>query len=199
VLISTTQAVQLISYYKYPLLFPIAIIEGPIIMVLAGFLFHLGYLEFWPTLLVLVLGDLCGDILWYAVGYFGARRFIERHGKFFGINKAILENIASRFRNHQNKILLVSKVTMGFGFALATLSIAGASRVPIKNFITINLLGGLVWTSVLMLLGYYAGQFYSVIDQKFQIVFIASFCLFIALLVFAFARNMRQRFTKNKL
>lgn len=168
-------------------------------MVISGFLYHLGYLDFIPAYLALVFGDLLGDLFWYAVGHFGARPFLRRHGKFFSITPEIFEKIENKFHNHQNKIILISKVTMGFGFALATLTIAGAVRVPFKNFVLMNLLGGLVWTAVLMIVGYFFGQLYNSIEQKFQIAFIVFLVVLLGGLFFGLGRYMRQRFLTNKL
>ena len=60
---------------------------------------------------------------------------------------------------------------MGFGFALVTLMVAGMLRVPLKDYIPLNLLGGFIWTAVLVAIGYFFGDIYSSITGPEKIVF----------------------------
>ena len=53
------------------LILPVAIVEGPVVAVIAGALSAAGILD-WPwALLMLVLGDLIGDCIYYAIGRYG--------------------------------------------------------------------------------------------------------------------------------
>ena len=78
--------VLLLSHYGYAVLFPLAVIEGPAVSVLAGFAVSLGYLNGIAVFLVLLLGDVVGDALHYALGRWGRKSFIERWGKYVGLN-----------------------------------------------------------------------------------------------------------------
>lgn len=158
--------------YKYFIAFPLAIIEGPIVMVACGFLLRLGAFSFWPIYLALMLGDLLADIVWYFVGYHGARKFAVRWGKYFSITPESLEKLEVLFNNHQIKILFISKITMGFGFALATLVAAGMAKVPFKKYLLFNFLGGFVWTAMLIGAGYFFGHLYTLIDKSFKVAFV---------------------------
>ena len=64
--------------YRYVILLPIAIIEGPIISVIAGFLVSIHAMEFWIVFGILVLGDVIGDMLLYGVCRWGGGSFITR-------------------------------------------------------------------------------------------------------------------------
>jgi membrane protein DedA with SNARE-associated domain len=46
---------------------------------------------------------------------------------------------------------------MGFGLAIPLLVVAGTLHIPLKRYIVINSLGGLVLLPAMMLLGYYSG------------------------------------------
>ena len=48
------------------------------------------------------------------------------------------------------------------GFAYATLVVAGMVRIPLGRFVALNLIGGTIWISMMMALGYYFGN---VIEQ----------------------------------
>ena len=157
---------------KYAVAFLGAFFEGPIVMIGGGFLLRTGQFEFWPLYLSLVSGDFLADLGWYGVGRFAARKMIDRFGKFFNITPEIIEKIEKRFKNHQDKILIISKVTMGFGFALATLLVSGILHVPFKRYAFINLVGGFIWTGFLLCVGFFFGNIYTILPSQFKFSFV---------------------------
>ncbi len=157
---------------KYLIVFIGCIIEGPIIMITSGFLLRLGQFEFLPLYFSLVSGDFVADIFWYFVGRYGARTLIDYFGKFFKISKEAVEKIQENFHKHQNRILIVSKLTMGFGFAVWVLVTAGIMRVPFKRYLLINLFGGFVWTIFLVAVGYFFGNVYTILPSQFKFTFV---------------------------
>lgn len=163
---------SLLEASRYVIIFILAILEGPIVMITCGFLYRLGQFDFVPMYFSLVLGDLTADIGWYILGYFGAGPIVKKWGKFLNITPEIIQKIEKRFRTYQDKILFISKVTMGFGFALATLIVAGILRIQFKRFVALNFLGGLVWTFFLLLLGFFFGNLYFAITKPLKVVFI---------------------------
>ena len=191
------QITAILIQYKYALLFPIAIVEGPIIMFLAGTLYHLGYLAFWPSYLVLILGDLVGDVLWYGFGYLAGKRIINRFDAYLGVTESVFNKIENLFRRHQNKIIFINKITMGFGFTIATLVAAGAARTSFKNFTLLNLLGGFIWTGFLMVLGYYFGFLYKALDKDFQILSVVFVGVLLLAALYGFRRYWQKRLLAN--
>ena len=179
--------------YRYPILYPLAIVEGPVVMMISGFLVRLDFFSFWPVYFLLVAGDLTGDILWYLLGRHGARSFIEKYGRFFSITEENVEKAEQFFNKHQGKILFISKITMGFGFALATLIAAGAAKVPFKKYLTINFLGQFVWTGVLMAVGYFLGNLYIMVDRSLRWAFIIALLVIAAFAAYGFGKFMRSQ------
>lgn len=158
--------------YKYFLIFLLSVIEGPTIMAFSGFMWRLNYFNFLPLYLMLMAGDLVADALWYLVGRVGGDKFIEKYGKYFNVSEEKILKFKQTFNRHQAKILFFSKITMGFGFALVVLIAAGLSKVPFKKYISINFLGQIIWTLMLMYLGYFFGSIYLIIDKSLKIGFI---------------------------
>lgn len=182
--------------YRYPIAYPLGIIEGPVVMMISGFLVRLGFFDFWPIYLVLVAGDLTGDIVWYLVGRHGGRPLIEKYGHWLNIDLKNVERAELFFHKHQTKILFVSKLTTGFGFAIATLIAAGAARVPFKKYITINFFGEFVWAGFLFAIGYFLGHLYTFIDKSLQWGFIAGIVIIGILAMYGFGKAMQKRFGK---
>lgn len=154
---------------KYPLIFVGCFIEGTVIMLATGILWHEGVVDFWPAYLALLLADFLADLMWYAIGYFGARSMIERWGSRFGLTPENLARVEKRFHEHHTWILLVSKLSMGFGLAVATLTTAGMLRVSFYRYVVINGLGGAVWVFGMMVVGYYFGNVLENIPAEFKV------------------------------
>jgi membrane protein DedA with SNARE-associated domain len=180
--------------YRYPIAYPLAILEGPVVMIISGFLVHLGFFDFWPIYLVLIAGDLTGDVAWYFVGREGGRPLVEKYGHWLNIKSENVERAESFFQKHQTKILVLSKLTTGFGFAVATLIAAGAAKVPFKKYITINFFGEFVWAGFLFAIGYFFGNLYTLVDKSLRWGFIAGIIVVCVLAVYGFGKAMRKQF-----
>ncbi len=165
------QIAAFIDSSKYFLFFLGTFTEGPIVMISGGFLYRLGQVAFLPTYLALVFGDFTSDICWYFVGRYAARPFFNRYGHYFGITPVVIEKIERRFHHYSDWILVISKLTMGFGFSLATLTTAGMLRVSFWRYALINLVCGFVWTLFLFGVGYFFGNVYEIIPGYLQIIF----------------------------
>ena len=154
---------------KYVLIFIGSFLEGSAVMMTTGLLWHLGEVAFWPAYGALMLGDVLSDTTWYLVGHFGARSFFARWGHVIGVTPEVIDKIERRFQRYHTKILIASKLTMGLGLAVPVLVVAGMLRVPFTRYITINVLGGIVWVLFLMGVGYYFGNVLQYIPKDFQI------------------------------
>lgn len=180
---------------RYILLFLGAIFEGPLLMVTSGFLYRVGALDLIPMYVALVSGDFVADIGWYFVGRFGGRPMIAKFGHHFGITEESVAKIQERFHKYHEKILIISKLTMGFGFALVTLVVAGMLHTPFKKYVILNLVGGFVWTAMLLLVGYFFGNIYVSITGPEKFLFIGSALLgVIAILKIANKNLSKQSF-----
>jgi len=166
------QIIAFIDSSKYALFFAGSFTEGPIVMISGGFFYHLGQVAFWPAYLALVAGDFVADLTWYVVGYWGARPFFSRYGHYFDITPSIIEKIEKRFHHYSDWILAISKLTMGFGLALATLTIAGMLRVRFWRYAAINLACGFIWTLFLFIIGYFFGNVYQLIPEYLKVAFV---------------------------
>jgi membrane protein DedA with SNARE-associated domain len=162
----------ILTSYKYLLLFLAIVIEGPILMVASGFLILLGFFEPIPAFIIILAGDLLGDIIWYYIGYFFAEPFLNKYGKFFKLTPEIFEKAKGLFHKYHVKILLISKITIGFGMSLATLMAAGATHIPFRKYLMLNLIGEVILISILLSIGYFFGQLYNSIADTMKIYFV---------------------------
>jgi len=162
-IISLSHLIPWLLAYRYLFLFPAAVLEGPIVAVIAGFLSSQDYFSISTVLATLVAGDLVGDTLYYALGRWGRVSFIERWGKYVGVTAEHIRSVDEHFKKHAGKTLMLGKLAHGIGGAI--LVAAGATAVPYRKFIWFNLLATVPKSLVLVLIGYYIGQAYARIGR----------------------------------
>ena len=160
---SLPEVVTLLQQYQYALLFPIAVIEGPIISVIASFLVSISQMNFWIAYAVLILGDLLGDGLLYALGRWGSNSILPKFGPRIGITPQRMARVEEIFRKHNIKTLLFGKWSHTFG--LIILTAAGATKQKFSKFLLINFIGTVPKSLFLILVGYYFGQGYQKINS----------------------------------
>jgi membrane protein DedA with SNARE-associated domain len=185
--------------YRYIGIFFATIFEGPITMAAVGFLYKLGYFNPILAYIVMTLGDWVGDIGWYYLGYFGGTRFFSRFGKYVGVEEKTMEKVKGLFHRYHNKILFLNKITMGFGLSIYILTFAGISKISIKRFAILNLLGGFIWTAIMMTLGYFFGHLYLLISDNSKTGFIITVGILFAAALFGFSKFLRKEVLGNKI
>ena len=88
---------------------------------------------------------------------------------------------------------------MGFGFALATLITAGMVRVDFKRYAIYNLLGGFIWTGLLVGAGYFFGNLYNLLNKGFRVAFLVFLAVMIMAVLYGGGKYFKQMLLKNKL
>ncbi|MEZ5722460.1 MAG: hypothetical protein R3D59_13060 [Paracoccaceae bacterium] len=108
----------LLAKHGLILVAPVAVLEGPIVTVIAAWLATRGVFPLWAVALVVVAADLVGDLLLYALGRWGRAvvptRFLDR----LGLGAARLEALAGHFEVKGGRTLLFGKITHSVGFAV---------------------------------------------------------------------------------
>ncbi len=167
--ISPTEVLTILEHYKYFLIFPIAIIEGPIIIIITGFLVYLGYLNGIVAYLVVVTADIIGDSMYYGIGKLWKKStFVKKWAKVFGYDESSEAFLENHFRKHKGKTFLLAKISHGIGGAVQISS--GIAGVNYFEFLTYSVLGTIPKAAILFSIGYYAGSSYIRIDSYFDLI-----------------------------
>ncbi|MFI5187085.1 MAG: DedA family protein [Chitinophagales bacterium] len=170
---------NLLYHYKYLILFPLAIVEGPILAVIAGFLCTGGFLNLFIVYPIIVIGDITGDSLCYMLGRWGVPRFLKKIAKRFGLRPENIERVRSYFDSNPNKTISLSKITLGIGFA--GIYLAGNARIPYHRFIRICLFTSALQYVVYLGIGLVFGNAYKQISHYLN--FFAAFTIVTALAI----------------
>lgn len=157
-LIPLDQAVEWLLLYKYFVLFPVMVLEGPIITIISGFLSSLNILNIFYAYVILVIADLAGDFIYYSLGRWGRQSFAEKWGRYIGITSEKIEKLEDHFKKHTIKTLIVGKLSHAIGGPI--LFAAGVAKVKLTTFFWFNFIATLPKIFVLLVIGYYFGQAY---------------------------------------
>lgn len=157
---------QTLAYIKtigYPTMFLVMIAEGPIITIIAAFLASLNYFNVFLVFLLSLLGDIVGDIIFYLIGYHGGSRVLEKAEKILKIKSTTVEKLKNLFTNHGQKTIFAVKSTTGLCWI--TFIAAGSVKMDLKKFLGASFLGGIVWSSFLVISGFFFGYAFEKIND----------------------------------
>jgi len=175
---------ELLLTYKYLILYPLGIVEGPILTVVAGFLVTLKILNPLLVYIIVILGDVTGDSIAYCFGYFG-KRFLH----YLKITDEKLEKAKIYFNENHKKAIIASKVVYGFG--TTGLIAAGVLRIPYIKFFKTCISVSLVQSFILLMIGILFGQAYEVIGKYFDYYAAVVSVIALAVILFILIRKYK--------
>ena len=137
------------------------VIPGETAAVLGGVLASLGHLPLWLILPIVIVAAIVGDTVGYEVG------------KHFGpalLNMRVLAKRRGRLDRAQDFLRRRGGVAVFLGrfvafFRAVMPALAGTSRMPYPRFVAFNAAGGIVWGTIYVLLGFFAGKSYEAVAR----------------------------------
>jgi len=185
---------NLIIEYRYLALIPGALLAGPWAGLLSGVLLRLEIFTLVPTALSLMAGELLGDVLWYWLGARYGERVMRTFGKHFGISEVRVLAIKKAYHSYHDWIIFGSKVTTGLGVAPLIFFTAGFSGVPFRRYMIVNLIGQIIWTTLLLSIGFFLGSIYVQIGTVLDRIFFAAASALAILCLLLWSRQLARRF-----
>lgn len=152
-----------IVQYGYGALFGVLFAEsfglplpGETFLVAASFLAVQGQLNIWLVVVTAWAAAVLGDNVGYAIGRFGGRRLVARHGARVGISAGQMNKAERFFAHYGPEIVIVAR----FFPLLRQLNgiTAGSAGMGWKRFVFYNALGGLLWVGAWSAGVYYFGK-----------------------------------------
>jgi membrane protein DedA with SNARE-associated domain/membrane-associated phospholipid phosphatase len=102
------------------------------------------------------LAAFSGDSVSFLLGARLGRGFLVQHGARFRITPERLKRVEDYFARYGGRTILIGRF-IGLVRALAPF-IAGSSKLPFRNFAPFSILGTGLWSTALILIGYFAAQ-----------------------------------------
>jgi membrane protein DedA with SNARE-associated domain/membrane-associated phospholipid phosphatase len=154
---------QWVAHYGYVLVAVFLFIEtsgvpvpGETALVTAAALAGRGTLSIVGVVLASAIGTILGGHAGYWIGIRGGSGFIQKHGRWLGLNEQRLAKTTRFLEQHGPKTLLLGRFV---AFVRSFIGIfSGISRMPIAQFTLYNALGGLIWIATFSVLGYTFGR-----------------------------------------
>jgi membrane protein DedA with SNARE-associated domain len=170
-----------VGRWNYLLLALIVAIEGPIATLLGAAAASAGLMRVSLVVLSAAVGNLTADTLWYLLGFTGKIDTAMRLGHWLGLKRSHIERLTSAMEKHGLKILFFAKLTAGF--MIPTLIAAGLARLPWKRWFPVLLVGEMIWTGTLTVIGFYTTETIKNLTQGISIIVMVFSILFMIVVI----------------
>lgn len=158
-----TELLTLIRDHGIIILAALAVLEGPIVTVIAAWLASMNILSLTQVFACVVLADLVGDTALYLAGRFAPDWLPISWARALGLSRRRVARFLRSFREKGPRLLVIGKLTHAAGFAM--LIAAGAARMPFGQFLMINLMATIPKCLFFMAVGYLAGSAFASVGQ----------------------------------
>ncbi len=155
-----------LGHWGYVIIFVVIVLEcqpllglfvpGESLVLVSGFLAGQGTFDLEALMVTITLAAIVGDSIGYELGRKLGLRWLERHGRRFGVREKELARIDRFFVRHGGKAAFMGHFMHLFRSLMPFM--AGASRMPYRRFIFSNALGCVVWACLFSLIGYFLGE-----------------------------------------
>lgn len=124
---------------------------------LAGAAWGQGLFSFLPLYATVVLGNVLGSSLSFAVGYYLGRPFVLKVGRIVRLTPQRMEKVEENFERSRPVIILLGKFVSIVRVIVPVL--AGINRMNFMIFSAYNTISALVWGAVFLVEGRYLDTF----------------------------------------
>lgn len=132
------------------------ILPGDSVLLLSGFLASFGHFSLAYLMIISATASILGNMAGYLIGYKGGRPLIERLILRFKPLEGKLQEAEEYFKKYGSSTVFFGRFVAGVRAFISPL--AGASKMSYPSFIAYTISAALVWTSLVILLGYYFGE-----------------------------------------
>lgn len=164
-------------------------LPGDSLLFTAGFLASAGYLDIWPLLILTFIAAVVGDNVGYSMGKrFGPKIFKREDSLFF--HKEHIARSQKFFEQHGGKTIILAR----FLPVVRTFApiVAGVGNMHYRTFLFYNIIGGLLWSVGLTLLGFYLGKVIPDIDKYLLPIIIGIVVLSVLPTAFHLIKNRKK-------
>ena len=137
------------------------VLPGETAVLLGGVLANRHHVSLTAIIVVAVLSAIIGDSVGYEVGRHFGRRLLALG--VFDKHRESLEKGQQSLARNGGRAVFLGRFT---AFLRAVMpGLAGTSKMPYRRFLVFNALGGLVWATGFVVLGYLAGASYTKVQK----------------------------------
>ena len=190
---------HLLIQYRYLILIPLAIVEGPVVAFVSGTLASLGYFNIYVLGVLFFARDMGMDALYYYSGHFGARTaFIKRMLEKMNVKESHLDELRVMWEEHPARTMFIGKLS--YGVAQAFIVVAGVVKMNIRKFFEYGAIVAVAQFGTLLLAGYFFGNAFggNLAALIGNIQYVLAGAALILALYYIFRWYMRRRFVEQQ-
>ncbi len=131
-------------------------IPSEVTMIPAGYLVQQGKMDLTAVLVASIVGTIGGAYFNYWLARKYGRTLFQKYGKYFFMTPAKLAKLESFFDKHGSVSTFIGRLIPGIRHYISFP--AGLAQMDLKKFIIYTGLGGAIWMSVLLAVGYHIGE-----------------------------------------
>ncbi len=145
-------------------------LPGDTLLFAAGLAASQGRLPLVLSIVLFSVAAIIGDNVGYSIGHrTGPRLFKKKESLFF--QQEHIARAEAFYEKHGGKTIIMARFTpIVRTFAPV---VAGIGKMPRKRFMSFNIVGGILWTTTMVLLGYYLGSKIPQLDKYIEWVLLA--------------------------
>jgi membrane protein DedA with SNARE-associated domain len=181
-----------LGIWSYILLFLLVVMQGPVGSLVGAVAASAGLMKPGWVFGTAMAGSLTDDTILYSLGYFGKIDWLMRFGKKLGIHGDTLERLQIGMRDRATSILFAAILTMGM--IIPALIAAGLVKAPWKRWFPPILIGELLWTGLMLLIGYYGGNAILRVEQGMEYAALGGAVIFVIFLTIAGRRFIKKQY-----
>ncbi len=197
------QFIQAYGNWIYPALFLIIFCEtglvflpflpGDSLIFAAGAFAAIGKMNFWLLLLLIIISAILGDTINYEIGKHFGRKIINNK-KFKLIKEENLQKAEDLVKRYGGAAVFLAR----FMPIIRTIVpfVVGMGELHYPKFIKYNALGGIIWVTLFLTIGYLFGNIPAV-QEHFSLIIIGIVFLSLLPIFIAYAKNKLSKKIKN--
>ena len=142
-----------------------------VVMIPAGYLAHLGKMNFFLAILCGILGSLCGALLNYYLALIFGREILIKFGKYVLFDEKTMIKMEAFFAKHGHISTFSGRLIPVIRQYISLP--AGLGKMPLALFCFYTSLGAGIWLIILATLAYFLGQNEALLKEYLHIITIA--------------------------
>ncbi len=164
-------------------------LPGDSLLFAAGAIAALGALQIETVILLLITAAILGDTVNYWIGHFFGKAIVN-NPKIPFINQEHIDKTEKFYKKYGGKTIILAR----FVPIIRTFApfVAGVGSMDYKQFISFNVIGGIIWISLFTLAGFFFGNF-PFVKQNFHYVVFVIIGLSLVPIVYEYIQHKRSK------
>lgn len=161
-------------------------------MIPAGYLAQQGHWNLGIVWSIAITGTITGSLANYALAYYLGRPFFARYGKYMMCGPERMQQIEDYFAKHGEISIFTARLLPAVRHVISFP--AGLARMNVNKFIVLTGLGGGLWMTLLMFVGYFIGDNKALVKLYMPYITVASISA-VSLLIYLYIQRYRRKKT----